>query len=98
MFIDISWTDTSLSTVDLVRTTPLFLKAIQQKVVRHNDVRSLANVQSGNVYAELAELFHLRDQTFGVNYNAIANNAGSVWVENARGDKAKGKFAVFMHN
>src|SRR5437879_1919948 len=67
-------------------------------MIGHNDMRPFADVEFRYIYTEMTQFFHFRDETFGVNNNAIANNTGGVWVKNARWNKTKSKFSFFVHN
>src|SRR5258708_35862814 len=43
-------------------------------------------------------LFRSCEETFGVDHDAVADDTGSVRVENARWNKAKDEFTLLMHN
>ncbi len=51
VLIHVSWPDAALRAIDLIRASLLFLQAIQQEMIGHDYVRSLADVESRNINA-----------------------------------------------
>src|SRR5437667_10258094 len=59
---------------------------------------TLTNGESRDINTSSLQLFHLLDETFRINDNAIADDTRRVLAENPRWDKMKRELALVIYN
>ena len=96
VFVAVAGRDAALGGAERLACEACFFVAVQQDVIRHDDVRSVGDEQLRFGHALLHEAVDLFDQLRDVERDAVAQHAGGPLGEDARGEHVQGEFAVLV--